>query len=93
MADPYTNRVVRHLLTGTALIVAWASPRGPSAWLLHVQLPSGLPTEWRSEEVEILDPATARARLFGIDGGAMTRVPARLPALRPEHPVGGGSAA
>ncbi len=93
MPDPYTNRIVRNLLTGQSSMVAWASPRGPKHYLLHVQLPNGMPVEWPSEEVEIIGPAEARSMLRAMDGGALTRVPASLPALRAEHPHGGGSAA
>lgn len=93
MSDPYTNRIVRHHLTGTAALISSASPRGFAGYLLHGQLASGLPVDWPSEEVEIIGPDAARSMLRSVDGDALTRVPPRLPALRAEHPVGGGSAA
>jgi len=96
MREPFVGRIVRHHLTGQVAEVKAATNRGLVAYLLHCKLSNGLPVEWPSEEVEVIGPVEARQMIRPIGGiGTVIPVtrPGAVPALRPEFPFGGGSAA
>jgi hypothetical protein len=65
-SSAYLDSVVRHNLDQRHGTVTSVAPRGLDAYLLHVELPGGLPATWRSEECEVISrPRSAGVQMRG----------------------------